>query len=639
MTESHHPEQLLKRFERSEQAAIEAVLRRIGRAQARIAETAGKIPASLARELDSIRARLDEARRSAEARVEEFRAKLIEGPLTEEELRARLVMLEMEYASRVKLAEQGFDLLAERFENHVATGRHWISDVCDEVREAVRLDVKPVRARLGEALVERSRALAARERELDELRRLREGGALSEARVSELEERASRAERALAEARAESEQESRAAARLEARALESEREARRLKDENGELNRRLETAQSDADALLSQLRERVEDLRGGADAGEDPEPALKRLEETDEAIGGIIREAYNYREAATRFSARVRALEEQLEAVKQARFGEGSKQRLIEEKDAAIGRMLQEIHGQREAAKRFAARIQTLEIELAAAKADLKEMRGERRGLIERFNAAASDRDMAKKRAEKAEREAAEASEAAASAAAAAAQAAAKDGSRARESELKIAELTRSLEEARAAAKTDSPAEKTLDIDAEKADLAQRIEGKNREIAGLKSALDAAQKAWVSMRRQLTDAEAKAPRPAPDAPEVEALREEARKARSEAEETKRQLETERASAKMMQKRLFEADVARDRALSETRAQWSQEQERYEEQLSEKTREISMLRTQAQTADLSWQQILARQDADRMQEIFRLRAEIQKLKWKIEEQGK
>ena len=100
-----------------------------------------------------------------------------------------------------------------------------------------------------------------------------------------------------------------------------------------------------------------------------------------------------------------------------------------------------------------------------------------------------------------------------------------------------------------------------------------------------------------------------------------------------------QVEAERRSAKLVQKRLFDADVARDRALAETRAQWAQEQERYEEQLAERTREAAMLRTQAESADRSWQQTLAQQDGTRMQEIFKLRGEIQALKWKLEEKGK
>ncbi|OIO04548.1 MAG: hypothetical protein AUJ52_15195 [Elusimicrobia bacterium CG1_02_63_36] len=550
MSERQQTEQLLKRFERSEQAAIESALRRIGRAEARIVETAGKIPASLSRELDSIRARLDDARRSAESRVEEFRAKLIEGPLTEEELRARLVMLEMEYASRVKLAEQGFDLLAERFENHVATGRNWISDVCDQAREAVRIDVKPVRARLGEALVERSRDLAARERELDELRRLRDAASPLEKKIAELEEHGAR-----------------------------------LKEENAALVERLANVQGDADAMLAQLRERILKFRRvleeDKERREDFETELKRIEETDDAIGGIIREAYNYREAATRFSARVRALETELEGVRKARFAEESQERMLEEKDAALARLLKEISAQRQGAQRFAARIQALEIELASTKADLKEMRRERRGLIERFNAAVGERD-----------------------AAAAVSAPVKDDSREMALERKIGELTRALADAlaaRSAAERDGVSEKTLDIDAEKADLAQRIEGKNREIAGLKSALDAA--------------------------------------RAQVEEMTGQVEAERRSAKLVQKRLFDADVARDRALAETRAQWAQEQERYEEQLAERTREAAMLRTQAESADRSWQQTLAQQDGTRMQEIFKLRGEIQALKWKLEEKGK
>jgi DNA repair exonuclease SbcCD ATPase subunit len=724
-------EQLLKRFDEAEREAIESVMRRIGKAEAKLAASVDKVPVSLGRELESIRERLDSARRSAEDRVEEFRAKLIEGPLTEEELRARIVILEMEYASRVRLAEQGFDLLAERFEDHVSTGRHWLSDVCDQVRQAVRLDVKPVRARIGEALVERARALAERERELEELRRLRGETAPLAKRVEELELRNRELEAALAEARAEADRDAEANLDLETRSVELNRELARFKRENEALNERLARIESESDELLEQLRERtgeaaglhrglVEHLRdaitpllderltlrnrvqtlerrvgelreseekavaraeellrrGGEsdDVHSALEAALKEIEEKDEAIAGLIREVHNYREASTRFAERVKVLEEEAAEATKAGFGEESKDRLIEEKEAALAKMLQEVNERRQAASRFSQRVQALEIELAQANAELKEMRHERRGLIERFNAAASDRDLAKKHAEKADEQAAAAREALK----AASEGIRKSG--ALELETRVIELERNLEAARAEAasgvkrvaeleaelsrRTEAAAEtpveeKTLDIDAEKAELAQRIEGKDREIAALtqrlggsaspekiaaleeelrkkSTALDAAQKAWVSMRKQLVAAEKKPAAAAAPPDELEAIREEARAAKAESADLKERLETERKSAKLMQKRLFEADVARDRALADTRAQWADKEEEYEELLSEKTRTVTMLKTQLETVERSWQETLARQDAERMQEIFKLRSEIQKLQWKVEE---
>ncbi len=639
MTEKKRTEHLLKRFEAAEQDAIEGVMRRIGKTEAKIAENVGKIPRSLSKELDAIRGRLENARRTTEDRIEEFRSKLIDGPLREEELRARLVMLEMEYASRVRLAEQGFDLLADRFEDHVASGRNWLSDICDQVRSAVRLEVKPVRAQLGEALVSRARALAARERELEDLRRHRETLSPLEKKIAALEDKNSALETQFSQSRSEVQLLSDSNAELETRIIVLTRELEKTKTENEDMTVRLGQVEGEADQLLEQLRGKE---------GESSAVEKDLVHELRNTITPLLDERLGLR-------TRIQALEKRIEVLKESepkqeaagapeepsgaeKLKKEMQNEEIAEKDKALAELIKELSGFRDAAGRFGQRVQGLEAELASAKAELKEMRQERRGLVERFNAAAQARDVERKRAEKAEAGASDSA----------------TKSRVMELEMKLAAAARGLgavrekvEAARARiyeleSKAVPEKDETLDIDADKADLAQRVEEKNREIAALKiemrrksSALEAAQKAWVSMRQQLTSAPKKVDAVSDLPKDVDGLREETRIAKEQAVELSNQLATERKSAKMMQKRLFEADVARDRALSETRAQWADEQESYEEKLAELVRENSTLKIRVETSEQSWQETLARQDAERMQEIFKLRAEVQNMKWKLE----
>ncbi|PCI36242.1 MAG: hypothetical protein COB53_10230 [Elusimicrobia bacterium] len=629
MSDKKRTEQLLKRFEESEKDAIEGVMRRIGKTEAKIAQAVGKIPRSLSKELDSLRGRFEDARRSADDRVEEFRGRLIDGPLSEEELRARLVMLEMEYASRVQLAEQGFDLLAERLEDYVASGRNWLSDVCDQVRLAVRVDVKPVRARLGEALVQRADALAALERELGGLREHRETSAPLEKKMTELERKNSSLEEFLERSRAAVNSLTEANEVLEKRVVDLARQLGGSTSDSVELSDRLGRAEEESSQLLEQMRAKQKEGEASQD---------ELIAELRNTISPLLDERLGLR-------SRIKALEARVAELKSGDISE------VAEKEEAAIELLKELSGFREAAGRLKTRIQVLESELAQAKAELKEMRQERRGLVERFNAATQARDVERMRADKAE----------------AKSLALREGGTdpvVSEMEMKLAAAARGLvavrDKVKAArarileleAKAETDKDKTLDIDAEKADLAQRVAGKDREIAKFRrvlfeksSALASTQESLASMREQLDDAQKKRAG-ASDAgdkgeasADVESLREQVAQALAAKREVADQLATERKSAKMMQKRLFGADVARDRALSETRAQWADEQEAYEEKMSELTRERGMFKTQLATANRSWQETLARQDAGRMREIFKLRAEVQKLKWALEEKEK
>ncbi|MEE8425071.1 MAG: hypothetical protein V3S11_04550, partial [Elusimicrobiota bacterium] len=116
---------------------------------------------------------------------------------------------------------------------------------------------------------------------------------------------------------------------------------------------------------------------------------------------------------------------------------------------------------------------------------------------------------------------------------------------------------------------------------------------------------------------------------------VEAERDLAKTAVEESEEA---VADQKKRMKIMQKNLLAADAHRDRNLSEERAAWEVEKEALEQKAIDLTRELTTLKTLHEQGEHSWEATLTRQDALRMQEIFKLRAEIQKLKWGGEESG-
>lgn len=140
------------------------------------------------REVGDVRRQLAKAKREFERRAEEFREKLVAGPINEDELRARMVMLEMDYGSRVRLAEEGWKLLKDSLEERFATEKVRLRNIIDDVREALAHasdqptfgSSKPAAgssaedresiARLRNLLNETERKVIDKENEIEELR-------------------------------------------------------------------------------------------------------------------------------------------------------------------------------------------------------------------------------------------------------------------------------------------------------------------------------------------------------------------------------------------------------------------------------------------------------------------------------------
>jgi hypothetical protein len=180
------PDELLRAFELEEERTLAALEARLAQAETRIVTEAEGLPVQLEARIGDLLGRLSDAKAEGERRAEEFRQKLLAaGAVSEDEFRARLVMLEMEYSSRLRLAEEGLHLLAEGLRAALESTRDKPRQLIEEVRGCLRLEVSPSRARVAQEL----RAQAARVRELEgaagTIRALEEKAAVLEGRLQE----------------------------------------------------------------------------------------------------------------------------------------------------------------------------------------------------------------------------------------------------------------------------------------------------------------------------------------------------------------------------------------------------------------------------------------------------------------------
>ena len=169
MKEGAH-DRLLRQFEQGERDALEALLRRLAETEARLASDAAQAPERLRKRLDELLTKLAQAKAETEKRAEAFREELLGADPDPDAFRARLVMLEMEHSSRMRLAEEGLRLLGVEAEDALASARARVKEVCDEARVGLSVRVQPERLRLVEALAEASRRATLAERELEGLR-------------------------------------------------------------------------------------------------------------------------------------------------------------------------------------------------------------------------------------------------------------------------------------------------------------------------------------------------------------------------------------------------------------------------------------------------------------------------------------
>jgi len=510
----------------------EEVLGRLQATEDRVLAAVAKAPEGIAKELGDLRSRVAEARAQFDSSAEGVREKLVSGQMSEDEFRARLVMLEMEYSSRTRLAEDGLQILSEKLEDHASDGRAWVQSVIDDVRDALRLNERREKGEADAAASERERLLADTEHLVGQLRiQLKQ----ARERVRELE-RENESARGLREKLRGAERERE---RIEKGFQEELREVvSRLLEEKASLASRLKTAQEYAKSAREQ-----------AEAGVDQVAATAEKKVADKIAG----------------------LEATVEKAKASLASAEADQA------ARTARLEKELEQARRRASEAEASVEVMSETGQSASAELKKLRLEHSGMLDRLNQAESERDSLRKTLD-AER----------------AGSGRKADERAAAAEQRAAQLSDDLTSARD------------EIDSLRGGLADRPA--QDETAGESAA--AAEK-------------------------ISELQSKLRAAREEAEQAREALAREKASGKRLRKSLFEADTARDQALAKSRDGWSEEKERYEDILADQNRQITTLRTTLESERRELQETLAKQDASRMQEIFKLRADIQKLKWRLE----
>jgi len=163
-------ERLLEDFDKAEAEAFDALFARVGELESRRGQEGERTKDALQRQLQGIRRRLSSAAEDYTRRSEAFHKQLLEGTASPEEFRARLVMLEMEYSSRLRIAEEGLQLIGTRLVEHAEDNEGWFRGLLGEVRQALQARLRPVREELEQALRERERSLEERRAALDELR-------------------------------------------------------------------------------------------------------------------------------------------------------------------------------------------------------------------------------------------------------------------------------------------------------------------------------------------------------------------------------------------------------------------------------------------------------------------------------------
>ncbi len=485
---------------------------------------------------EDLLSRMSAAKRGFDGSVDDLREKLVAGPVNEDELRARLVMLDMEYGSRLRLAEEGFRLLKTSFDEHLNEERLRSRNLADDARDALRERVQLGRGKILEVFENRDKLVRESRQELERLRKelddMRRGAGIVEFAPSDSEAR---------------------------RGLE---QALRERDE----------ALAKTKESLKALQERAAELERAASEAGTLKDSVAKLEEA-------------LREARRQSSAEAAPLE---------------------------------LEGLRERLK-----------ESVVAKAEALGAANKLRALLNEAEQRISERE-------------------------------AEIGTLSRANE----DLLRRLEEARFTPMPNAPAQPPADagrlreLEAQAEAAAKTAAAQKAEIAALRLEIAAAAPVTEALRARVAELEARPPASAArsEGPisgdsgmlkeEVASLRGKLRKAeeardfsQAKAEEAEAALESLRGRLKELQKSLLSADVTRDRRFEEERAQWQLEKEALEEKGLQALRELNTLKSLHDATQRDWEETLTRQDAKRMQEIFKLRAQLQKQKWNEELGGK
>ncbi|MBI4422363.1 MAG: hypothetical protein HY554_01470 [Elusimicrobia bacterium] len=128
---------LFKDFERHEEEALGAAKARVEELARRARQLLEEHPARLREQLAELQGRIRTGQAECDRRAEMLRATLAAGKVRQEEFRALLVNLEMEYAARCRTAEHGTQLVSEELRSFLNKATAEVSNLCERLRETL----------------------------------------------------------------------------------------------------------------------------------------------------------------------------------------------------------------------------------------------------------------------------------------------------------------------------------------------------------------------------------------------------------------------------------------------------------------------------------------------------------------------
>jgi len=551
---------VLRTLQRAQREAVAAARASLGEVEKKSISTWLDFYNRLRKKIDENLGRMTEAKKKSDDHAGIFRTKLMSGPVTEEEFRARTVMLEMEYESRLKIAEQGFEVLARTLEDYSDGEQDRLREVCDRLEDALRLKVDLSHKDLIEPIERRDRELRSA---AEDLAAVRESAGRLESENKRL------------------------SAELEFLGREKEREVRRL---SVELDRAKKAAGGDSGIEKELEAALVENsaLRNKND--EDRRLHQERISQLQVVIDRAwekISELEKARASLADLEAKAEAAGQEMQRLNVRRNRAEEERDLARAEETRLERQL------------FDAREEVLVLrdKVDAANAQSAELRRE----CEARKAASqeSEKELEMMRED-----------------------ARRDREKSAELTRRMSELREKLEHIRAA--KPSPAV----IDESPGTTSDELGRARAEIDRLSGELEAARRALGRKSGEDRSAMAK---------ETEALRKMLREAEdakaaagAERDKARGALEEQKSRIRELQKAYLSADVGRDRMKAEREETWGAEKEDYEERLSQSVRDINTLRATLQESQRAWEESFAKQDAMRMKEIFRLKAEVERL---------
>jgi hypothetical protein len=110
----------LKKLRIEGEAFLRDAHARLEEAHEKLQAAAREAPVRIRRELEELNRRIAEAKGESERHAAAFREKYFSGVPSEDAFRSHLVILEMEYSGRLRIAEEGLRLLTDSLEQHLS---------------------------------------------------------------------------------------------------------------------------------------------------------------------------------------------------------------------------------------------------------------------------------------------------------------------------------------------------------------------------------------------------------------------------------------------------------------------------------------------------------------------------------------